>query len=186
MMARRTIFAAMLTLIAVLAALLRTQTAAAALWLIFEPSRAVPGATMQARTGGKGAFALVSQPSLPVFLIAKPIADSVTSRDDKRLIPIGNLVVDNQKNGTLSFIVPNIPSGDYESLMHCEECARSSAGRVMLPVGTFQVATALPNTREAPWPTIWSILLSSGLIVVGLGVRRWGTHAAPHQHDAGW
>jgi hypothetical protein len=91
-----------------LAGLLAT-TASAALWLTFSTTTATPGTLITVRTLGEGSLATVpAEARLPVFLVR---ADAeVTSPDDDRLIPLGELTVDGRGNGELRFRVPDVPA----------------------------------------------------------------------------
>lgn len=114
--------------------------AAASLWLVFEPPAAAQGTPVRAHTVGAGAISVVEPgSSMQVFLVGLSIADQVSSPDDSRLVPVGNLVADTEGNGSLEFIVPNLPPGEYMSMVWCEPCAQFSAGRSLLPAGTLRV-----------------------------------------------
>lgn len=114
----------------------------AALSLTFSTLRASPGEVVTVRTGGSGAlFGVVEGPQPQVFLIdADDVSPNspdlgVTSPDDRRLIALGELTVDQQGNGTLRFAVPEIPSGEYTTVIYCVPCAPFSGGRELLATG---------------------------------------------------
>ena len=117
----------------------------AALSLTFSTLRAPPGEVVTVRTGGSGALAGIDsdRPSPQVFLID---ADDVnpnspdlglTSPGDRRLIALGELTVDGEGNGSLRFAVPEIPSGEYTTVIYCAPCAPFSGGRKLLATGPF-------------------------------------------------
>jgi hypothetical protein len=120
-------------------AALAPGSARAALFLVFSTTNAAPGDLVNARTGGEGALRLVRSDStaLRVFLAPAEEVDTITAPDDTRLVPLGRLRVDENGNGHLRFIVPNVPSGDYLTLTHCVRCAPYSAGRELLVTGPF-------------------------------------------------
>jgi hypothetical protein len=81
--------------------LLGAQAVSASLALIFVPSAAIPGATVEAHTGGESALTDVRGPAtLPVYLAPIDIADRISTSKDQRLIPLGNLSVDITPMGT--------------------------------------------------------------------------------------
>ena len=116
----------------------------AALSLAFSTLRAPPGEVVAVRTGGSGALLGVAEgPPPQVFLIGADDVNpnspdvGVTSPDDRRLIALGELKVDQQGNGTLRFAVPEIPSGEYTTVTYCAPCAPFSGGRELLATGPF-------------------------------------------------
>jgi hypothetical protein len=64
-------------------------------------------------------------------------ADTVQSRDDPLLTPIGRLRVDSRSDGAGTIAVPELSPGSYMVMAYCEPCAATSAGRQLLPVGPF-------------------------------------------------
>jgi len=127
------------------------QPVTASLALIFVPSEAKPGATVEAHTGGEGAITAVRGGSeLPVFLAPADVAGQISSRSDGRLTRLGDLSVDSHANGHMAFVVPDIPYGDYLSFIYCEPCATHSAGRSLLPAGPFRVGSAVVGAPNQP------------------------------------
>lgn len=116
----------------------------AALSLSFSTLRAPAGEVVTVRTGGSGALLGVAEgPPPQVFLIDADDVNpnspdiGVTSPGDRRLIALGELTVDQQGNGTLRFAVPEIPSGEYTTVIYCAPCAPFSGGRELLAAGPF-------------------------------------------------
>jgi hypothetical protein len=117
---------------------------------------------------------------LPTYLIDRRSADTVTSPDDPDLVRIGELVVDADGNGRLSFIVPEVDAGDYVVMAFCPACAPTSAGRSMLPIADFRVTLSAPTTDIASGshaPLSNSVLLGivvlAALFAVAVGHRRF-------------
>lgn len=128
-------------------------TASAALWLVFSRTTAAPREAVAARTAGKGAFArpiraAVRRSPPRVFLVERSQAQQVRSPTDPRLVELGRLSVDRRGIGRLGFVVPNVPPGDYATLIYCRPCGRYSRGRTLLPAGRFQVTEAAPLIRD--------------------------------------
>lgn len=116
-----------------------TVTAArASLWIEFDPPRAPSGGSVEGRTLGNGALRGVGERNLPIFFFAARVKGP-RSLHDERLVPIGDLSVDDSGNGVISFRVPELRTGKYHVIVHCRPCAASSAGRELLPVGEFKV-----------------------------------------------
>jgi hypothetical protein len=136
-----------------LAAGLCAGTASAALWLVFGRPTAAPGDVVVARTAGKGAFArpiraAVRRLSPRVFLVERSEAETVRSLTDPRLVELGGLRVDRRGNGRMHIVVPNVPPGEYATLIYCRPCGRYSRGRTLLPAGRFHVTEAAPLIRD--------------------------------------
>jgi hypothetical protein len=141
----------------VLAAGICAGTASAALWLVFGRTTAAPGEPVVARTGGKGAFGgpirgAVRRSPPRVFLVERSDAQQVRSPTDPRLVELGRLRVDRRGNGRLHSVFPNVPPGDYTTLIYCRPCARYSRGRTLLQGGPFpgplHVTEAAPLIRD--------------------------------------
>src|SRR6266542_4012914 len=119
----------------------------ASLYLLFEPTGAPPGAVVRGHTVGRGAFATPLQ-RLSVYLAPANAANSMDLLDDPRLVPVGILEVDGSGNGTITFVVPDVRPGQYVTFVLCPSCARFSAGRSLLPAGSFSVhSRASPSTN---------------------------------------
>jgi hypothetical protein len=126
-------------------------TAAAALWLVFSRTTAAPGDPVGARTAGAfgGPIRAAVRRSPPrVFLVERSEAEQVRSPADARLVELGRLSVNRRGNGRLHFVVPNLPPGEYTTLIHCRPCGRYSRGRTLLPAGSFRVTEAAPLVRD--------------------------------------
>lgn len=67
-----------------LSALLTTNTASAALFLILNPASGPPGTEVTGRTVGSGTFTAPVEP-LRTFFVGRGAADAVSSPDDARL-----------------------------------------------------------------------------------------------------
>jgi hypothetical protein len=90
--------------------------------LVFDHQAATAHTLVVARTAGKGALLRVRKRPLRVYL------------QDEQLLPLGRLSVNRKGNGTLRFLVPNIPPGDYKALL------RGLPGRPALrEVGSLRV-----------------------------------------------
>ena len=164
-------------------AALAPGSAQAALFLVFSTTNAAPGDLVNARTGGEGALRLVRSDStaLRVFLAPAEEVDTITAPDDTRLVPLGRLRVDENGNGHLRFIVPNVPAGDYLTLTHCVRCAPYSAGRELLPTGPFPGHfIVLGGEGSGGFPVIPVAVGAgaAGFLVVGVGwaLRRRRPH----------
>jgi hypothetical protein len=143
--------------VASLAAATLAATASAALYLSFSRTTAAPGDRVVVRTGGRGAIRLpVGRTPLRVYLVESSVADSVRSQKDPRLVPLGRLALHRVKphfaNGRLEFAAPNVPPGDYTTLIHCIPCAPHSNGRTLVRggpwPGPFRVIEATPPVRS--------------------------------------
>ena len=120
-------------------ALLMPTPAGASGFFLFSATVGEPGAKVVAHTGGEASFASAMRGrALNVYFVASDAVDAVTSVRDDRLTPVGRMRVDGSGNGTLTFRVPDVPAGDYETLVHCPPCAQASAGRTLLPFGPFE------------------------------------------------
>jgi hypothetical protein len=143
--------------------------AEAALWMEFEPPRGDPGTKVVGRTVGNGAMRAGDGP-YPAYLV--PVATNDRT-------PIGEVVVDDEDNGTLRFTVPDVPGGKYEIRIHCEPCAPYSAGRTELPLGEFRVLgpAILPPVEPGQSDLVSiAVLVACCVLLGGLGFHR---NAAP-------
>ncbi len=148
----------MIALLGALLAVLAAGSAHAALWLLFSRTSAEPGDVVLVRTGGNGALLEAKRRGetrrwpLRVFMVSKADADSIRSTRDNRLKPLGRLSVDRKGNGRLRFATPNLPPGDYTTLIYCRSCARYSNGRTLVPGGPtkpFRIKPALRNCASS-------------------------------------
>jgi hypothetical protein len=101
------------------------------------------GITVYAKTGGAHAFTTGhAGSSFPVYLARTSDLDQISAPDDSRLTRIGDLLVDSQGLGRLTFRVPPLPPDEYSAVILCRPCAEFSAGRSLLPAGPFRVQEA--------------------------------------------
>ena len=139
----------------------------AALWIEFEPPKGVPGTAVEGHTMGDGAFRPAPAHDLPAFIYP-------TEGGDNR-VPIGYLRVDRHGNGTLNFVVPDVPPSKYSILLICEECASYSSNMTEVLAGEFRVLgdgrPGVPMIPPAPreWDVLGTLLLV-GIVVAGVAV----------------
>jgi hypothetical protein len=134
--------------IASLVAAALAATASAALYLTFSRTTAEPGDRVVVRTGGRGAIHVVGRRPLRVYLVERSVAESVRSQKDPRIVPLGRLALRRVRphfaDGRLAFAVPNVPPGDYTTLI--------SNGRTLVRgeprPGPFRVVEATPPVRS--------------------------------------
>jgi hypothetical protein len=136
--------------VAGLLSLVVVSGARAALYLVLTPDAGAAGQVILGRTGGDGAFPSVSD-SLPAYLVNEARADGVRESDDAGLTAIGALEVDQEGNGTLSFVIPDLEPGPYVVILDCAGCAEFSSGRVMVPVADLLI-TAAPDAAAFACP----------------------------------
>ncbi len=132
-----------------LALFLAAGTAIAAVFLVLDRDSGPPGTRVTGQTGGNGAFATQVDP-LFTYLVSQDAADQVTGPNDPHLIKIGRLVIDDARNGRITFVVPQVDPGSYVVMVQCPSCAQFSAGRTMLPVADFRVTASPPATDTEP------------------------------------
>lgn len=140
----------------------------ASLWLSLDSKQGKPGLVVKGKTQGRGSVSAVeSGAHLPTFFVRQNADPPVDNIDDPRLVRIGALVIDRGGNGTIRFVVPQVPSGEYEVVVFCADCAAYSAGRTLLPVGTFKVIGAPGpsgpvENSSSTWVPIAGVLISVG------------------------
>jgi hypothetical protein len=149
--------------------------ASAALFFTFSRTSASPGQPVTVRTAGDGALALIpsDSPPLRVFLVRDDDIDAIASPDDARLISLGELNVDSDGNGTLTFDVPDVPAGSYRTLVHCVGCAPHSAGREIAPTGPFEVPFMVLSDPDARRDSSRRIVLASVALAALLATTAW-------------
>jgi hypothetical protein len=149
--------------------------AGASLFLIFDRASGPPGTVVHVMTGGEGAC-VVCPPRMPLFFAHASTADGITAPDDSRLVRVGELIVDEDGNGSGVLTVPDVPIGRYMAMTFCEPCAPDSAGRSVLPLGPFPPFEVLGSSVERPapiWPWIGGGLLGIlAATLAGIRVRR--------------
>jgi hypothetical protein len=169
-------------LAAFVAVVATSTTAFAAFALSFERSSASSGSRILVHTIGKGSCRLCPS-SVPLFFVPAESVDTVQSRDDPLLTPIGTLRVNSDGDGAGTIVVPPLTPGGYMVMAHCEPCAATSAGRELLPVGPFPNPFELTSgraslkspTEEAAESPIVPIVLAAGFAALAgslLWVRR--------------
>lgn len=134
---------------------------AASLWLEFVPASGPPGTEVRGHTVGESAVPNAADSSLRTYL-SPP---NEVSHDEDR-IEIGVVQVDSAGNGSIDFVVPDVPPGKYRVHVLCRECASSSGGRNLLPAGTFEVVAS--TSINIGW--IVALLVLAGL---ALATTRW-------------
>lgn len=168
---------------AVLVLVVSPGGAYAALFLTFSGTQARPGVPVIVQTGGTGALAGVPAGSRTIRVFLAPVSDvpeltspnaspEIRSPNDARLIPLGALRVDEDGNGFLRFIVPNVSAGDYTTLIHCVPCASASAGRTLLPTGPFPGSFVVLESGDG-FPVDVIALIAGGAVVLLVAAAGW-------------
>jgi hypothetical protein len=183
-------FAALLTLL--LAALGAVEGAHAAVWLVFEPLSAPPGATVRGFTeyapfparvfltsnlqasirsdrvevGGDEGIQLEVAGSAPIRVSFVPllIAEDLQSGKGLPLVSIGELRPDGKGSGSLRFTVPDLPPGYHASLLYYEET--DAAPGQFIAGQVFEVESKPAKERDAVAP-ILGASLAGFLLVAG-------------------
>lgn len=163
---------------ALVVSLLFASTASASLWLILSQTSGPSGTVVTGHTGGNGAFLGPVDP-LPTFFVSQAIADSVTSPDDPRLVLVGQMRVDANGDGRITFTVPSLPPGSYVLTAYCFPCAKYSipAGRVMATVALFRITAGPPNTALAQPHSLITVL--GVILLVGAVFLRFVMNVRP-------
>ncbi len=156
--------------------LVLVTAASAALFLTLSKTSGPPGTSVKGHTGGTGAFPGPMAP-LPTYFVSQAIADSVTSPNDPRLVLVGQLQVDAHGDGIITFVVPSVPPGPFALMVSCPSCGPVSAGRVMLPVGEFQITSEPADTAVAHPGSPYTLLGVFFLVGAGLSMLRFVLHA---------
>jgi hypothetical protein len=95
---------ALAVLVVALAAVM-SASAAGPVRLAFDQAEAAPHTLVHGKTAGKGALLRFRKRALSVYL-----------RSDRN-VRLGRLTVSRKGNGTMRFIVPNVPPGQYDALL---------------------------------------------------------------------
>jgi hypothetical protein len=152
--------------------LLIVPVVSASLFLVLTESSGPAGNVVQGRTAGNGAFTGQVAP-LDTYFVKQAVADNVASANDSRLVTVGQLVVDAQGNGTITFVVPNLFPGAYSLMVNCPSCAQFSIppGQVMAWVADFTITPALNTATRAPRSSLLALLgVALGVaVLVGFG-----------------
>ncbi|MGH9893397.1 MAG: hypothetical protein ACREA0_15690 [bacterium] len=93
--------------------------------------------------------------------------------------------IDQEGNGTLDFVVPELSPGWYDLMVLCVSCAPASGGRQLLPAGEFEVVTtaALPATNgesSVVVAAVAAVMLLGGIAVIA---RCWKDSSRPDLPD---
>jgi hypothetical protein len=122
------------------------QVATASLALTLTPSSGPSGTVVRGQTIGSGDVMSARDQRLPLFLIPDVASSDVTNPSDSRLVSLGELVVNDNGDGTASFAIPTVSPGLYVVMVYCQPCAASSAGKAMLPMADLRVSPAMAST----------------------------------------
>lgn len=162
-------------LICCVVALVFPSGAAGALWLMFDRATASPGDVIRARLGGRvNPDDFRGGPPLRVFLVP---AGGESSRN---LTFVGEIQIGAEGEGILTFVVPNLPSGRYRTVIECNQCVAQSAGRRLLPSGP--TAGLFIREDETDRSMLRRLLVAGGGVLglcAGLfALKRWHPKAA--------
>jgi hypothetical protein len=137
-----------LVLIMLASALALVSSASAAIALVFDRARAVPGERITARQPGRlwgGSSSDINVYLVPIAIAAKVSTNpdgSMPRRgglpNDRRIVPIGKLIT-RRGIARVVFRVPNVRRGRYTTAVWCKPCAP--------PNGTF-FASRLSDTHD--------------------------------------
>lgn len=151
---------------AALVAIVATSTiASASLALSFDRASGPTGSRISVHTISKGSCSLCP-PSLPLFFVPAGSVDTVQSRDDPLLTPVGRLQVNSQGDGAGRIVVPMLSPGSYMVMAYCETCAATSAGRQLLPVGPFPKPFELVEGKRPTPPSSPAGVGRSPIVVI--------------------
>lgn len=157
------------TLALIVALTVGTTSAWGALFLTFSGAQAEPGAVVIVQTGGRGALPnVLASETLRVFLAPVSEADAITSPDDRRLVLLGRLRIDDDGNGFLRFVVPDVPVGDYTTFTHCARCASGSAGAELLATSPFPGSFVVLASQDDSWITPLALGAAAATVLVGI------------------
>jgi hypothetical protein len=109
---------------------------------------------------------------LQVYLAPAAEAGAIASARDPRLVRVGRLNLDQDGDGSLRFVVPDLPPGRYVTLTQCEPCARFSAGRALLPTGPFGRPFVIAKS-EGGSPLPWIVIGSAAAVAAVGGAAGW-------------
>ncbi len=88
----------------------------AAFWIVLDRTSGPSGAVVHGRTLGSGSVTLAPSRSLPPFLVEQGLATQIDDPSDRRLVRLGDLVVDANGHGTTTFTIPAVAPGHYDVL----------------------------------------------------------------------
>ena len=138
--------AILIAIAALAAAGIWAVAAHAAVRLVFSQPAAEPEDSVSLRTVG-GTLPQPRRGPARVFLVREADVDSVRSVRDRRLTLLGRTTVDRRGVGRLRFRTPNLPPGNYESVLHCPSCnGRRLFRRVSEP---FRITPALRDCESS-------------------------------------
>ncbi|HEY8115577.1 MAG TPA: hypothetical protein VIH70_04100, partial [Actinomycetota bacterium] len=131
----------------VLAFVVSSGHAAAALWVTLDPTSGAPGETIRVRTAGQGAMAIARPGDAMSLYLRGGLPGSAT---EETPLEVGQITVDSGLNGVGSFVVPALPAARYEVRLRCEPCAEFSFGNTLLWVADFTITAPMPSTDTEP------------------------------------
>lgn len=145
----------------------------ASLWMDFEPSEASPEAEVFASTIGQdaatGALADLSPDNVVVLYLGADEAE-VEGPQDPAAIRLGELEIDEDGHGQLTFMVPDLAPGAYVAYLHCQDCSFDAEGLTFAEAGLFEVSAAdLPVTGPMNLAVLAigaAVLLAGGAIAL--------------------
>lgn len=159
-------------------ALTYAPRAFAALFLVFSGTQASPGAVVVVETGGKAALPNVrASEAIRVYLAPADEANAITSADDQRLVLLGRLRIDDEGNGSLRLVVPEVSPGDYTTLTHCASCAPTSAGKEILPTGPFPGSFVVLGDDDGA--VLWLVVGLVGVAAAATAAVVWRRRRLP-------
>jgi hypothetical protein len=126
-------------------------------WLVFDPPGALAGESVQAQADRR-VTARLSGSTITLERL-RSVAD-VVPQNPAAHAPLGRLGA-----GTLTFELPNVPTGLYEAVVTCRRCATAYGGRTEFPAGSVLVG---PKKSGSSGPRIVAIVL--GLLVLVFGI----------------
>jgi len=131
-------------------------------WFTFDPPGGEQGTTVVGRADRTPAAdvlgASISLVRLPLVADLVPASGSTAAR-------VGRV------GRTVSFAVPDVPSGLYEAVVTCPRCAAAAGGKTRFPTGSILVS-AKPKTSVAVRIVSYS-LTAAVIVAIILSVRQW-------------
>ncbi|MFN8188371.1 MAG: hypothetical protein U0R69_14975 [Gaiellales bacterium] len=156
---------------------------AAPIWLTFVPLGAGPGDTVHARGDRSAAPDL---DGAPVGLVEVSSPTDALPDDLKGLIPIGTLERAADGTVSLTFTVPDLPEGFYETVVQCDACAEAYGGQTRFPAGSVPVLAKSQEksgsqSAKVVYIVVFSLFIAALVGAIGLFLRgrRRRRRAAP-------
>jgi hypothetical protein len=162
-----------------------TGTSSASLFLVFDRTSGAPGAVVNVRTGGS-AGCTECPPRIELYFVEATAADRTTSPDDPGLERAGELFVGSDGNGHGRLTIPDVPNGDYTVIAHCDECAPTSGGRAMLPVGPFDAPFSVIGSSIGASHPVWTWFVALAVVsgILTLVLLLWPRRHHPHPPES--